>query len=245
MTKRFTSKAILRKGGETMRTFGFVVALVALTCVASFAATATLDVYSGWQTIGVPLVPLDPQPNHVLNLLDWDGDTPSLNRYNGTAVPPGYETYNYDYATGYDAAFGGLLLGEGYYLFSSSGASMTVTGLENGVPATPGGAKTDMWISLPKAGWNLVANPYAQELAIDQDTGVPFSFTDGTVVKSWPEAVNAGWVGEVGQRVDPASGLWIMAGINYYEEWSWKQSTGYFLNTGVDNLALIITAPSP
>ena len=76
MTKKFTSKAILRKGGETMRTFGFVVALVALACVGSYAGTTTIDIYSGSQTICMPIVPLDPTPSVVLADLDWWSNYP-------------------------------------------------------------------------------------------------------------------------------------------------------------------------
>jgi hypothetical protein len=242
MISNFASKMRLSSGGKKMRTLGIVVGLVALACAGSFAATATIDIYGGWQSIAVPIVPLDPVPSHVLAPLDWDNSNATLSRWDPLA--PGFVTYSYNYGDGVDPVFGGMLLGDGYMVYPDyfTGA-ITVTGLESGVPATTGGAKTDMWISLPKIGWAMIGNPYAQDFDIDQDLGTPMSFTDGTTVKGWPDAVAAGWVAEIALRYDAVLQRWVTAGINYNEEWGWKKSAGYILDVKQDNLAMIITAP--
>jgi len=243
MFTRKSKKSIILKGGEKMRTLGLVLALTVIACSASFATAETFDVYGGWQTVSLPVVPFNPTPNAVFSVLDWDNGNPTLMRWNNVGGG-GFITYGYDYDTGIDPIFGGCLLGDGYLLNpdASGTTSISVDGVLSGVPDAAG-KMTDMWISLPKAGFALVGVPYAEDLAIDQDTGYPMAFTDGVTVKTWPEAVAANWVGEAAQRYDAVVGRWITAGINYYEEESWQAGKGYLMEVKQDNIAMIITAP--
>jgi hypothetical protein len=93
----------------------------------------------------------------------------------------------------------------------------------------------------------MFGNPYAQDFDIDQDIGTPVSFTDGTQVLTWAQACNPpyNWVADIAARFDAGMQRWVPAGINYNEEWGWKKSAGYIIQVNQDNLAMIITAPSP
>lgn len=247
---RFGSKFNLLKGGEKMKTLGFVLVLMVLVA-SCYAATATITIYPGWRTISCPIVPFEPKPagsGGVLQNMTWDDYSHQLMKYCNTCDPQGFAYYNYNYGDGVDPLFGNMLLGEGYMVYSELGSAVDCTydGVDSGVPDGDG-IMTDMWITLPKAGYHMVGVPYDEDIPIDQDTGVPFSFTDGTTVRDWPSASqyldpdNPQWVDEVGQRWNGSN--WVSAGINYYLEDHWKKGTGYLMVTYVDNLAMIITSP--
>lgn len=221
-----------------MKKLGLVLALVCVTCLPAVAEVVTFDLYPGYETVACPIVPFDPEPSAVFNGLDFENGSPALMRMD--AVSKNLVTY--DYWSMPDTAFGGILLGDGYLVWNDTGASatMTINGVPDGVPDALGN-KTDMWISLPKAGWSLIGYPYNTPLTIDQDTGDPIFFTDGTSVKRWDAAVTAGWIGDNIQRFNGIG--WSLAGFNYYDEDQLLPGKGYYIYTNVDNLAMIITAP--
>ncbi|MCX6343878.1 MAG: hypothetical protein NT018_02245 [Armatimonadetes bacterium] len=216
---------------------------MALLCVLSVAAMATqIDVYvpAGWNSVSIPVVPFNPEVRNVFPL-DYEAAAQLQNSnqdyYDVWADPPN--------------PFGGILLGEGYLAYSEvpvtssffDGVGDVATCLEDGVPDA--GVKTDMWISLPVAGWNLFGVPYNTAVAIDQDTGAPIWFTDGTDVLSWPDAMLPanGWLSSDSMQYMTA-GAWSYAGINWGYEYQLTPGVGYWIYTNVPNLAMIIS-PAP
>jgi hypothetical protein len=242
----------LAKGGEKMRTLSLVLALVVVGSLACVADQVTVDLYSAaspWNYFACPLVPFDPNPYSVLSGIDID-----------------YNLFRYDAPTGStlyfepDGAFGNILLGEGYYLNNASGAtSFTYNGVPDGVP-DGSGTMTDMWISLPGVqgdagvnppnggGWHLIGHPFNHDTPTNgpQGTGDNIWFTDGTTLKTWDEAVAAGWVGDSMQYFDNATGNSMQM---TYQGWgdddTLRAKTAYWLRTYKDNLALIIPAYNP
>jgi hypothetical protein len=247
-----------------MKKLGFVLALM-LVMGGAYAATATLDLYPGWQTVSCPLVPFDPRPagpseysafppaqqaTGVFEPLDWDLALPTLVRWDSAGTPQGWVTYNYNFDDGLDPLFGNVLLGEGYMIDPgvSGFTQLTIDGVPNGVPDANG--KTDMWISLPKAGFALIGNPYAETVAVDQMTGAPISFTDGQSLKDWVTASDelqpgGAWVAPTMGRYDSVQGRYVTVGIYWFgDEYDMLAGAGYFLEVKKDNLAMIIDAPA-
>lgn len=226
---RFTSTSTkTMKGGETMKTLGLVIALTMVVGGASIAATetATIDLYSGWNQIACPLVPMNlsvaegdgldyTEPAFALVPFDtggvrmaWDNNSVFDSLQNGGMT-------RVDATTGSQPTylvndnFGKLLLGDGYQLNVTSACTVSYVGVPNGVPDTAN-KKTDMWISLPglqndgvsAGGWHLVGTPYATPLdcyALDTEGNPVWKifFTDGTEVVDWQTAADVkGWVGD-------------------------------------------------
>lgn len=243
---KVTSKThYLLKGGETMKKFGLVIGLVVGLSTASFAATETVsfDIYQGWNLIAAPCVPVDPAPLSVFAGA-IDGIDGNLTRNDPAA---GGITWD---SLGGDEAFGNVLLGDGYWLYQNSEGESTISyeGLPDGIPDVNNN-ETDMWISLPGAGngnggWHIIGNPFNHDVSVDSGagTGDKIFFTDGTTVKTWGEAVDAGWVSDVMTGNDPATG-----GINVQynglgDTDKLSAGKGYWLQTIKDNLAMIIPA---
>lgn len=233
MIKSFDSKKMLTKGGEKMRVLGIALALLCVTGVAASAVEIDMYIEPGWSTISCPVVPINPEPSAVFPL-----------QYDAGAILRAGSGQEYDFFSQPDLAFGGILLGDGYFAYNDFGYTATckIDGLEDGVPSVSGGPKTDMWISLPNAGWNLIGWPYNTEVTIDQDTGAPISFTDGQSVKTWAEATAAGWLS--GDSMQYFFGGWNYTGYNYSYEDKLTPGKGYYIQTSVPNIAMIITAPA-
>lgn len=219
-----------------MKTFGLVLAMVVLAS-ASYATVVTFDMYVGFETLACPVVPFNPEPSAVFNGLDFENGNPILQRYDPFI---GYKTY--DYWSQPDAYFGGILLGDGYQVYNDGYASgvNSVDGVPDGVPDALGN-KTDMWISLPKAGWNLIGCPYNTAVTIDQDTGAPIYFTDGTQMLAWGAALGVFLNSDNMQRW--SGPYWVFAGMNWSGEEQMLPGKGYWIYTTVDNLAMVILAP--
>lgn len=153
---------------------------------------------------------------------------------------------DYDIWSYPDANFGNVLLGDGYFAYNDTSAiHCTFTPgtdcVPDGVPDSTG-KMTDMWISLPHAGWNLIGWPYNTPATIDQDTGAPIQFTNGSEVKSWADAITAGWL--PGDSMQSYESSWNYTGFNYSYDDQLTPGKGYYIYTNVDNLAMIITAPA-
>ncbi|MEN6356766.1 MAG: hypothetical protein ABFD83_06745 [Armatimonadota bacterium] len=221
-----------------MRTLGLVLAGVLIFGGAAFATDVTFDMYSGgYETVSCPVVAINPEPSAVFNGLDFENGSPSLSRFD--AVTKGMVTY--DYWSQPDAAFGGILLGDGYQVWNDGAGSGTNTisdYIADGVPSA--GLKTDMWISLPKAGWSLIGVPYNTPVVIEQETGEPIYFTDGKQMLRWDAAVGAGWLGDNIQRFNGAG--WTLSGFQYVDEDQLTPGKGYYIYTNIDNLAMVIKA---
>lgn len=221
-----------------MKTFVLVLALMVVAAGVSVAATATIDVYPGWNQISAPLVPFDPDPLSVF------ADAPNgldsmlfrISPAEGGSVP--YDEYEPE-------TFGGVLLGDGYQLRASTAAALTFEGVKDGVPDDLE-VKTDMWISLPGAGvgtgaWHLIGQPFAHNTYVDETSGI--SFTNGTEVKTWGDAVIANWVADTFYGLDPSvGGTFIVTSDGYGDSDSLEAGKGYQIKTFVDNLAMIVSA---
>jgi len=215
-------------------------------CVAD---TVTVDLYYAngpWNFIACPLVSFDPAPESVFagvdifyNLFRYDAPTASEYVYDGDPSGP----------------FGNILLGDGYYLANTGNVpSFSYSGVPDGVP-DGNGTMTDMWISLPgvqgdagQGGWHLIGHPFNHDTPTNGagGTGDNIWFTDGTTLKTWDEAVNAGWVQESMQYFDNASGNSL---VMTYQGWgdddTLRAKTAYWVLTMKDNIALIIPAYNP
>jgi hypothetical protein len=235
----------ISKGGDTMKKAlalaGLALFVLAIGAVADTAASQLIK--QGNNLIGASLVPYDPAPSTVFK---WDNLTSPITitgnrlmRWDGTATPPAFKYYS----TGLGAAaFGKILLGTGYFLKNDSGADIywAYEGVPNGVP-DGSQKKTDMWISLPKAGYNMIANPF-----IDEIVWANCLMTDGnvtvtvTVAKAAPYSW---WTGNL-QYWDPGATPpsyknVVLTGLGVKNLSAYK---GYVLKTTVDNLALIVPA---
>lgn len=245
MTKRFSSKATNRKGGEMMKTLICALCLL-MIAGGAFAATGTIQLYQDWNWFALPIVPLDPSPANLLQVggvtLPLDGNLEGLDPI--TQGGTGY--YDWD-----PSIFGNLLLGEGYSL-NCQGYSATIQyeGLANGVPGTDG-VKTDMWISLPgydsdgngvcdSGGWHWIGNPYAQNCP-----AANIMFTDGSAMKTWQEAFDLGWVTDQFLGLDGPTQSGTSVDINGWFGTDFEATHCYRFYTLVPNLAMIITAPTP
>lgn len=242
----FKSYAISRtmKGGETMKTLGLVLALTVLVAGASVAATATYDVYVGWNLVAAPLVPFNPDPNSVFAGLA-DGIDGLLARYDPSGGIVTYDSLD-------PSVFGNVLLGDGFWLMVYSGTqTVSYDGVPDGVPDGAGN-KTDMWISLPgnqndgqdAGGWHLIGHPFNHDSPVDSGsgTGDRLFFTDGTTLKNWSEACAANWVDFKLSGYDPAGGIFDVQYDGLGADDTLRAGRGYWLLTYKDNLAMIIPA---
>lgn len=245
-----------------MKTLGLVLALTLVVGGASIAATeqASIDVYAGWNQIGCPLVPINKsvtegdgldytEPYYAFGAVADDVAAGRLSRYDATTGSW------FTYLT--DESFGKLLLGDGYQLYASAGTTITYEGVPNGVPDSAG-TKTDMWISLPGSktdtvtaspnggGWAMISTPYATDVpayTLDGENVIwNINFTDGTTVKNWADAKEAGWVADTFSGF--TNGSPTIVSYNDPDFYILKAGRGYWVKTYQDDIAMIITAPA-
>ncbi|MCE5313553.1 MAG: hypothetical protein ABFD49_02115 [Armatimonadota bacterium] len=245
----FTLKSNLKvlKGGEKMKTLGLVLAIVVLASCSAFAEVGAYDVYSGFNLVAAPVVPLNSDPLSVFDQVGLDYYSSSLSRFDGaTATMVGYDPYN-------TSAFGGVLLGDGYWLWCDTAYSVSFDGVADGVPDA-NNVKTDMWISLPgdqtdgvdAGGWNLIGNPFNHDVPFGSDeysgVGDYLKVTDGVDMKTIEEAEAAGWISGQFSYYDGNTQTMYNAGYFYCDDYYLRAGKGYWVYTNRDNLALIIPA---
>jgi len=219
-----------------MKTLGLVLAMVVVMGGACVADTATYDVLADWNCISAPLVPFNPDPMAVFTGINVVN---TLSRYDA----PTQTGILYDDLD--PAAFGNILLGDGYWLLSDGTYTVSYDGVPDGVPDGSGNM-TDMWVSLPGAqldpddagGWHLIGQPF------NHDTNVManLSLTDGTTLKSWEDAVAAGWCEGVMTAFDASIQTGTTVGFDLADDDHLRPAKGYWFLTFKDNLALIIPA---
>jgi hypothetical protein len=144
-----------------------------------------------------------------------------------------------------------VLLGDGYYYYANETHSVvSYDGVPDGVPDGSGNM-TDMWISLPgnqfdgkdKGGWHMIGHPFNHDVTSDKGsgTGDNLFFTDGTTLKTWGEAVDAGWVDGTLSGWDSGTSFTITYdGLG--DRMDLQAAHAYWLLTYRDNLAMIIPA---
>ena len=211
--------------------------LLSVLVFLAFSAAAFADVSGFSQSLAtpkglmaLPAVPLDPAPGVVFgtvpihyNLTRWNADTQSWVTYN--KFSPGL--------------FGNMLIGEGYWMKTgSSGLGVDYQGLTDT-------DTMDIWISLPKAGWNLIGNPFSFDY-----TWANAKVTDGneTVSLATARAAPRQWLVTKMNWWNEATQGWATVGIPadiFYTTAVLHPWHGYYLKTnpGHDKLALILESP--
>jgi len=239
MFKSYTISRML-SGGETMKTLFLVLALALTIVGACVADSVTVDVYSGWNLVGLPLVPLDHDPAVIFsdiadldyNLSKWDPST--------GGVPFTFDA---------PEEFGMCLLGDGFWLMNTGAATVPVTydGVANGVPDSSGN-KTDMWISLPGSGnsgaWHMVGVPFNNDIMCDDGncTGGNIMFTNGTALLDWDAAFREGWVNDRFTGWNASGGGFDVSYNGETEDDTLRAGHGYWVQTYVPNIAMILPA---
>ena len=219
-----------------MKTLAFVFAILVILSTFSFAAT--IDIYNGYNCIALPNVPINPAPDSVLSGGILDGYLSRFDAVGGSDVT---------YSAWAPEEFGGMILGDGYWLYSDMDIDYIYDGLANGVPTA--GVKTDMWISLPgnqydgvdNGGWHLIGNPYAEPVNYGY-----IWFTDGKDLLSWPDANVAGWVGDQFQGFTGLyQSAYCIVALGWGDGDELLSARGYYFLTFKDNLAMIIKPNNP
>lgn len=219
-----------------MKTLGLVLALAFVLAGACVADTATFDVLTSWNCVSAPLVPFNPDPMNVFAGINIVG---TLSRFDATTQ----SGVIYDDLE--PETFGNVLLGDGYWLLSDGNYTVSYEGVPDGVPDGSGNM-TDMWISLPgyrldgqdAGGWHLIGQPFNHETAVIEN----LYLTDGTTLKTWEEAVAAGWCGNTLYAFDPVTQSGYSVTYDIGDDDHLRPGLGYWFYTNKDNLALIIPA---
>jgi len=195
--------------------------LVAVTAAGAMAApvTANIPVTQGWNLVGCPAVPLNPDPTSVFagylnGLIRWD---PLVGNY----------VYFDELAP---EEFGNVLLGDGYWVLKQTAGSGTIS-------YSGADVSGDHWISLPKAGWTLIGYPNMTPTSKAYEA---LLVTNGIETKSMSDAASAGWID--GACLTWQGGSYVTVGLpDFLPDFeNLERGKGYWIKTNVNNLALII-----
>ena len=245
-----------------MKKTALLLAAIVIICSAGITSADTITAPSaaitpGWNMMSIPAVPSSVggnSPGFPPDVLDelvgdgtgldgrltrWEASTQSSIGWDSTAP----ETM---------AFFGSLLLGDGYWLYVDPVATLPIT--YSGITSND---SVDMFISLPKAGWNLIGYPYTTPTPITDYpcfSGTPYAWesvkiTDGLTTKSLYDAsqYGAGWISSIALWWDSAHRSSRDLGVT--DDYSYSESMiawhGYWVRTYKDNLGLILEAPNP
>lgn len=222
-----------------MKILGLVLALALVVGGACVADSVTLSFQQGYNLVAVPIVPYDAAPASVF-----------ANVFALYGTPRGVlSTLSFGSGLAYDPtnppAFGGIMLGQGYWLNPKSvPAPQVMNGFPDGL--ADAGVQTDMWISMPgNAGgtggaWTMFGQPF------DHNTyPADIQFTDGLQVLDWPGAVAAGWVNKQAYGCDIAlkGGNFVVSyDSNIRQDDRFRARHGYQMLTKKANIAMIVKA---
>lgn len=233
--KHTSSTTRLRKGGDMMKRVLMltIITLFVIGIGAVNAETVSTTLYPGLNLIGPPVVPFDPDPMSVFkNNTGANLDLSNLVRYD--SVLKGY--------IGYDELFpedyGNVLLGEGAWLTQGTTVTWQYDGAPNGLKDS-NNVKTDMWISLPKAGLSLIGTPFNNSVLL-----ADVQVTNGTQTISWDQAVNLQWVDSTIVGYNAVLRGYYDVGTDdiLFDIVTLDPFHGYWVKSFQDNLALIIPA---
>ncbi|MEN6370978.1 MAG: hypothetical protein ABFD64_03110 [Armatimonadota bacterium] len=214
-----------------------LVAVLALfvVCVGAVnAETVSTTLYPGFNLVGPAAVPLDPSPTTVFKSNAGAAlDLSNLVRYD--SVLKSYISYDELFPEDY----GNVLLGEGAWLAQSSQIVWQYDGAPNGLGDTQGNNKTDMWISLPKAGFSLIGNPFNNKVMLAN-----IKVTNGSTTVGWDEAVGLCWLDTTMTGYDGVTHSYFDVGTDdvLFDHVTLDPFHGYWIHSSIDNLALIIPA---
>ncbi|HUV04008.1 MAG TPA: hypothetical protein VMX94_02755 [Armatimonadota bacterium] len=225
-----------------------------IACSVCFAAPTVTSppgaFSSGWNLFALPAFPTEPAPAGVFDELGSDPGlrTGAMVRWDACAQELIFFTRPFA------DDFGDLLPGSGYWIKLKRGDPTTVS-----FAGITDQDSTDMWISLPRAGWTLIGHPYSYP-SPDQEPGEPFyvgeaypwqsvSVTDGIETKTLLDAsqYRAHWMSSNAYSFDSLSQGMVTIGLpddcpmcDSLVAWH-----GYWVRTYKDNLALIMEAKEP
>lgn len=196
---------------------------------ASVPATASLTtitsppgtIRAGWNLFALPGIPVEPAPSSVLGSTPIDGCL-----YRWDAV--GQSLYIYDMWT--PEMFGNMLLTDGYWLQTDADTTISFSGLDDN-------NAMDVWVSLPKAGWSLIGNPFNGDF-----TWANAKVVDGNVTISLQQAAKTeNWLNSVGLWWDSENQSLNEIGIpDDFPQYEIMQAWhGYWVQSYVDKIALI------
>jgi hypothetical protein len=205
--------------------------ILATVCVCSFASAGivhvTDNIYIGANQLCLQGVPINPDPQAVFAGTDITvGDYPL---YRWDAATQG----QYQYDNWAPWTFGGMLLSDGYTLYSITNGSYSYDTLSDV-------DSMDVWVSLPKAGWSLIGNPYSYDYPWEN-----VKVTDGNVTVSMQTAAKTNnWLQSVAFWWNAAEQSQYELGIT--EDWSnttmMPVKHGIWVLSWVDKIALIMEA---
>ena len=200
-------------------------------CVPASAIVGTHDglVWPGWNLLALDGVPTADPPSPV-NILPGGLQISNL-------------LYRYDAATQsqirYDEfqpdLFGNMLLGDGYWLLSYETETLPYS-----YQALNDTDAMDIWVSLPKAGWAMIGNPFSYNFPWENA-----KVTDGNVTVSMQIAAKTNyWLNSIMYRFDAEhqSQIWVGIPDDFQEENELLPKQGYWINSFQDKLALILEA---
>lgn len=213
----------------------FAAAILLISAVIALAApvTTNITINHGWNLIGLPTVPLTPDPASVFasysdsgtGLTGMDAIDGNLDRWDPVAGLVGYAEIS-------PAEFGNMLLGDGFWVFRNGTDTGTVS--YQGVDVSG-----DHWISLPKAGWTLIGYPNNTPTSVDYSN---LLVTNGIKTDSMTDAAYTdGWISDTAYSWSPTAGLGTVGLPDAFPDTTTMTTMrGYWIFTNVDNLALIV-----
>ncbi len=202
-------------------------ALIAVLSVPATAALTTITspagtVNAGWNLLALPGIPVDPTPTSVFGSIPIDG---SLYRWDAaTQSILLYDTWSPE-------AFGNMLLTDGYWLVTDAAGTISYPGLDDN-------DAMDVWVSLPKAGWAIIGNPFSTEFTWENakvvDGNVTISLQQAAKTEGWLNSFGFWWDGSTQSLCDfgiPED----FASTGVLQAWH-----GYWVQSYVDKIALIL-----
>ena len=194
---------------------------VTMTSAAVVERTGNLD--ANWNLIALPSVPLEPEPTTIFGAIPIDG---RLFRWNApTQSLIAYEAV-------WPETFGNMLLTDGYWINMDSGEPFSYDGLDDT-------DSMDVLISLPKAGWTMIGNPFSYNFP-----WVNNKVTDGnqTITIRDASQYGANWLYSVGYWWDSSTQSLVEVGLpedysNSQEMLPWH---GYWVLSNIDKIGLIL-----
>lgn len=221
-----------------MKILSLTLVLIVMASGFVIADSVTYDVYGEWNCISAPLVPLNSDPMDVftgINIVN------NLSRFDATTQGNiGYDDID-------PAAFGSILLGDGFWLLSDDEYTVSYDGVTDGIPSV--GVMTDMYISLPgnlldskdAGGYQLIGTPFNHDVPVTvNSTGDNVKLTDGIRLLTWKEAADLGWCEAFMTGYDPTAGSQFSCGYDLCDREEMEPGYGYWFLTYKDNLVMII-----
>ncbi len=202
--------------------------LLAVLCLCSLASAGIVHVdehlWAGANQICMQGVPINPDPLVVFAGIPVDSDVP-LYRWDAATQTQ----YLYDVWAPWN--FGNILMGDGYTIYCTAPA-------DYGYDTLSDVDTMDVWISLPKAGWSLIGNPYSVpynwENAKVTDGNTTVSMQVASKVNNWMQSTGFWWNAAEQSQYD----------IGITEDWpstiNMPTKHGIWINSWVDKIALIL-----